>query len=122
MKLLLGVISDSGYAEALEQTIERADVAGDELSVVIIDDPATDTQPDEVRETIEEVLSAASIDIEIRHIEGDPGSRLVEIAETEGFDRIVLGGGQTSPMGKIKISNTAEFVLLNSHTSVTLVR
>jgi nucleotide-binding universal stress UspA family protein len=122
MKLLLGVISDSGYAEALEQTIERADIAGDQLSVVIIDDPETDTQPEEVREAIDGVLSAASIDVEIRHIEGDPGSRLVEIAETEGFDRIVLGGGQTSPMGKIKISNTAEFVLLNSHTSVTLVR
>lgn len=122
MKLLLGVISDTGYAEALEQTVERADVADDELTVAIIENPSTDTQLAEVKETIRAVLAEADVDAEIRHIEGDPGSRLIEIAETEGFDRIILGGGQTSPMGKIKIGSTAEFVLLNSHTSVTLVR
>jgi nucleotide-binding universal stress UspA family protein len=122
MKLLLGVISDTGYAEALEQTVERADVADDELTVAIIENPSTDTQLAEVKETIRAVLAEADVDAEIRHIEGDPGSRLIEIAETDGFDRIILGGGQTSPMGKIKIGSTAEFVLLNSHTSVTLVR
>lgn len=122
MKLLLGIVSDTGYAEALERTVERADVADDDLTVAIIENPSTETRLADVKETIQEVLSNADVDAEVRRIEGDPGSRLVEIAETEGFDRIVLGGGQTSPMGKIKIGSTAEFVLLNSHTSVTLVR
>ena len=47
---------------------------------------------------------------------------MIEIAETEDFEEIVLGGGHTSPMGKITIGPIAEFVLLNAKTSVTLVR
>jgi nucleotide-binding universal stress UspA family protein len=46
----------------------------------------------------------------------------VEIAEREAFDEVVLGGGHTSPMGKITIGPIAEFVLLNAKTSVRLVR
>ena len=57
---------------------------------------------------------------------GDPFDAVVHrsprVAEEEGFDQIVLGGGQTSPMGKINIGSIAEFVLLNSHITVKLVR
>ena len=53
---------------------------------------------------------------------GDPGSELVDIAEQEGFDEIALGGGQTSPMGKINVGSIAEFVLLNARTTVRLMR
>jgi nucleotide-binding universal stress UspA family protein len=122
MKILLGIVSETDYAEALERTVDRADIAGDDLTVALVDDLLSADTRSSVEGTIERLLDEADVDVEVRHVEGDPGSRLVEIAETEGFDRIVLGGGQTSPMGKIKISTTAEFVLLNSHTSVTLVR
>jgi nucleotide-binding universal stress UspA family protein len=44
------------------------------------------------------------------------------VAEEHEFDKIVLGGGETSPMGKIQIGGIAEFVLLNSHVTVSLVR
>ena len=64
----------------------------------------------------------AGVDAEIRHLEGDPGSRLGDTAEEEGFEQIVIGGGQTSPMGKINLGSIAEFVLLNSHVTVSLVR
>jgi len=47
---------------------------------------------------------------------------LVEVAEREGFDRIVLGGGETSPLGKVKLGSIAEFVILNAGVSVTLIR
>ena len=122
MKILLGIVSETDYAEALERTVDRADIAGDDLTVALVDDLLSADTRSSVEGTIERLLDEADVDVEVRHVEGDPGSRLVEIAETEGFDRIVLGGGQTSPMGKIKISTTAEFVLLNSHTSGTLVR
>jgi len=69
-----------------------------------------------------ERLAETALDATIRRVEGHPGSRLVEIAEDEGFDQIVLGGGQTSPMGKLQVGSIAEFVLLNSHVTVTLVR
>ena len=62
------------------------------------------------------------VDAEVRDLTGDPGSQLLDVAESEEFDQIVLGGGQRSPMGKIKLGHIAEFVLLNSPVSVKLVR
>jgi nucleotide-binding universal stress UspA family protein len=44
------------------------------------------------------------------------------VAEREGFDRVVLGGGETSPLGKVTLGEIAEFVVLNANVSVTLVR
>jgi nucleotide-binding universal stress UspA family protein len=52
----------------------------------------------------------------------DPAGRLVELAETEGFDRIAIPGGERSPLGKIQLDSVAEFVLLNATTTVTLIR
>jgi len=67
-------------------------------------------------------VADTELSVTIRHLEGQPGSELVALAESESFDEIALGGNTTSPMGKISIDQTAEFVLLNSHITVTLVR
>jgi len=122
MKLLLGIGGSDDSLRALERAVARVAETGDDLTVAILRNPATETDPEEIERRAEEVLDDAGVTAPIRHIEGDPGSRLVELAEQEGFDRIVLGGGETSPMGKIKLGGIAEFVLLNSHVSVTLVR
>lgn len=119
MKLLLGLVG-SDTDRALDRTLDRVRVTGDDLTIVIA---ANDEElVEEIDRKVEQALEEIDLDVTVRHVEGDSGGQLVEIAETEGFDRIVLGGGQTSPMGKIKIGSTAEFVLLNSHTSVTLIR
>ncbi|MFB6097184.1 MAG: universal stress protein [Haloferacaceae archaeon] len=122
MKVLLGIGGADDSLDALEATVERAASAGDDLTIAILENPASDRTPGEIEDRAGEVLAEHGIEAAIRHVEGDPGSRLVEIAESEAFDEIVLGGGQTSPMGKIRIGSIAEFVLLNSHTTVTLVR
>jgi nucleotide-binding universal stress UspA family protein len=122
MKVLLGVGGTDDSVRALEQTVDRVREAGDELTVAVLDNPESDPAPDDVAQEVRETLDSAGLDAEVRRVEGDPGSRLVEIAEHEGFEQIVIGGGQTSPMGKIKIGQVAEFVLLNSHVTVTLVR
>jgi nucleotide-binding universal stress UspA family protein len=122
MKLLLGVGGSEDSFRALDETVRRADGAGDDLTVAVLDNPESEPSPAEVETRVRERLAEAGLDAEVRRLEGDPGSRLVEIAESEGFDQIVIGGGQTSPMGKIKIGQVAEFVLLNSHVTVTLVR
>lgn len=122
MKVLLGIGGAEDSIRALERTVERSLAADDDLTVAIVDNPLSDWTPDEIEVRVEEVLAEADFGATVRHLEGDPGSRLIEVAESEGFDLIVLGGGQTSPMGKIKIGSIAEFVLLNSHTSVTLIR
>jgi nucleotide-binding universal stress UspA family protein len=122
MKLLLGVGGSEDSLRALERTVERVAETGDELTVAVLENPANEAEPSDIERRVREVLDAADVDAPVRSLEGDPGSRLVEVAEHEGYDRIVLGGGETSPMGKIKIGNIAEFVLLNSHVSVTLIR
>ncbi|MFW6321627.1 MAG: universal stress protein [Halohasta sp.] len=121
MKVLLGFGDDETSVDALERTVERASIADDELTVAVVDDEA-DGSREELEATVESVTEEADLPVEIRHVEGTAGSQLVDIAESEGFDEIVLGGSTTSPMGKININKTAEFVLLNSHVTVTLVR
>ena len=122
MKLLVGVGgSDDGF-RALERTVERARAAGDDLTVAVLEDATDAGDVDDVVGRVREALAAASVDAEIRRLAGDPGSALVDLAESEGFDRVAIGGGSRSPMGKITIGPVAEFVLLNSHVTVTLVR
>jgi nucleotide-binding universal stress UspA family protein len=122
MNVLLGIGGSDDSLRALERTVARADAAGDDLTVAILENPESDRDPDDIESRVFEVLDDAGFSAEVRKLSGDPGSRLVDLAEREGFDEIVLGGGQRSPMGKIKLGQIAEFVLLNSPVSVKLVR
>lgn len=122
MKLLLGIGGTDDSLAALDRTVERAVAAGDALTVAVVENPNSPRSPEEIVEHVEDRLAEADLDAAIRRLEGDPGSRLVAVAESEGFDGIVLGGGQRSPMGKINLGSIAEFVILNATTSVTLVR
>lgn len=121
MKVLLGIGGDDSL-RALEQTVSRAAEAGDDLTVAVVDDPGGDRSTGDIESEVDAMLDDAGLDAEIRHVGDDAGSELVRIAESEGFDRIALGGGTTSPMGKIQLGRIAQFVLLNAHTTVSLVR
>ncbi|PSQ56125.1 universal stress protein [Halobacteriales archaeon SW_8_68_21] len=122
MKMLCGIGGSDDSFRALDRTVERAAVANDDLTIAVVDNDDSSVSPNEVADRAAAAVDEAGINAEVRRVEGDPGSRLVEIAETERFEEIVLGGGHTSPMGKITIGPIAEFVLLNAKTSVTLVR
>ncbi|ADQ65991.1 universal stress family protein [Halogeometricum borinquense DSM 11551] len=122
MKVLLGVGGSDDSIRAVKQTVARAAAAGDDLTVAVVENPASDRSREEITEIVREILDEEGVEAEVRHLEGDPGSQLVDTAESENFDEIVLGGGETSPMGKINIGSIAEFVLLNSHVTVSLVR
>jgi len=122
MKVLLGIGGTDDSLDALSRTAARAVEAGDDLTVAIVENPESERTPDEIEAEVERVLDEYALEAEVRHVSGDPGSRLVTIAESEGFDQIALGGGERSPMGKLRLGHIAEFVLLNSHVSVTLIR
>jgi nucleotide-binding universal stress UspA family protein len=122
MKVLLGVGGAEDSVQALRKTVDRTKATGDELTVAVVDNPASDRSRAEIEETVREVLAEAELDAEVRRVEGDPGAGLVELAERENFDQIALGGGEKSPMGKIRIGTMQEFVLLNASTTVALVR
>lgn len=119
MRLIVGVDGSERALAGLESAIERAREAGDEVTVAVY---STDDSPAAAAAAVRDRLETLAFDATVETIAGDPGARLVELAETEGYDRIVLTGGQTSPLGKIQLDNVIEFVLLNSHTTVTLVR
>ena len=122
MKVLLGIGGSDDSLRALERAVERAVEAGDDLTIAIVENPDSPRSPPEVRERVDEVLASVDVRADVRTLEGHPGSQLLELAEREGFDRIVLGGGETSPLGKVQLGSISEFVLLNARTTVTLIR
>ncbi len=122
MKVLLGIGGADDSLDALHETVERAVETGDEVTVAVVENPESDPSPDELVERASEALEEAGLEDDVRRLSGDPGSSIVELAEREEFDQIVLGGGQRSPMGKIRLGDISEFVLLNARVSVKLVR
>lgn len=119
MRVLLGLGPNESALDALEIVIGRASDAGDALTIVVFGDP--DDREGLARRAREQ-LADTDVSAEIREIDEEPGGKLVEIAEVEEFDRIVVPGGERSPLGKIQLNSVAEFVLMNATTTVTLIR
>lgn len=122
MKVLLGIGGSEDSFKALEQTLRRAEEAGDRVTVAIVENPESDVPPAEIEERVSDRIADTDLAVAVRRVEGDPGARLVDIAESEDFDAVALGGGSQSPMGKIRLGHIAEFVILNTTTSVILHR
>lgn len=121
MKLLVGIDRSDRAVGVLETAIERARAAGDDLTVAVVE---TENGPsiEQLEQDVREHLSDVSADIEVQSLSGHAGSQLVDFAEREDFDQLIIDGGQTSPLGKIQLEDVAEFVLLNAPMTVTLVR
>jgi nucleotide-binding universal stress UspA family protein len=122
MKVLLGVGGTAGSVRALERTVARTRETGDDLTVAVFDDTGATEPLDAVEGRVRDALDDAGLDAEVRRVTGDAGSGLVELAEREGFDRVVVGGGERSPMGKIQVGSVAQYVVTNASVTVTLVR
>ncbi|WP_255170545.1 universal stress protein [Natrononativus amylolyticus] len=122
MHVLLGLGGSDESMKALRRTIDRTREAGDDLTVAVIEKPEADRAPEEMAHQAEKLLSEAGVDADVKRLEGDPGSALVDLAEHGEFDQLVIGGGTESPMGKIRLGGITEFVLLNATTTVKLIR
>lgn len=122
MHLLLGVGGSEDAFRALNRTVAQVARTGDDLTIAVVENPDSEPDPAAIKERVEETVAEADVSASIEHLDGHAGSQLVERAETGEFDRLVLGGGQRSPMGKIEVGEIAEFVLLNSPITVTLIR
>lgn len=120
MRVLVGIDDSNHGIKALESALERADETGDELTVAVYAGPGDSLEENEA--AIRDRIETLGADVPVERIETDPGSGIVELAERDNYDQIVLSGGQRSPLGKIKLDDVHEFVLLNSRTTVKLVR
>jgi len=120
MKVLLGLDGSELSMRALDHAVERARETGDSVTVAVYEgDSAVDLE--DLADRARNRLAESGLEPDVRRLESDPGSELVELSE-DGFGQIVLGGGTISPMGKIRIGEVIEFVLVNAKTTVTLVR
>lgn len=122
MRMVLGIGGTEDAILALERTVARVGQTGDSLTIAILDNPAAEMEPEEVAGIARQTCSDHGVEATVTTLPGDPGPALTEFAETNEFDRIVLGGGKRSPMGKISLGAIAEFVVLNADVSVTLIR
>jgi nucleotide-binding universal stress UspA family protein len=122
MKLLLGMSGDEASWQALERTLDRVGETGDDLTVAVVDRPTSDSDPGTVLSEVRSRIEDSGVEAEVRRLEGDPGSELVRLAEQEPFDRLVIGGGEKSPMGKMELDGMEQYVLLNARTTVTIER
>jgi len=120
MCVIVGVDDSKHGRHALEETIERGREAGDDVTVAIYTDD--DGSLDELEASVRDRLETDGFEATVERITGEPGSRLLELSEDGEYDRIVLPGGHRSPLGKIQLDSTLEFILLNARTTVTLVR
>lgn len=128
MEVLLGIGGSEDSLTALQRVVQRVTETGDNLTIALLENPESSLTIEALANRVSQTVSdqGLSLDetngVEIRRLDGDPGPALVELAEREGFDRIALGGGQRSPMGKIVVGDIAEFVLVNANTTVLLIR
>lgn len=121
MHVLLGVQGSEESDRTLESVISRAEEAGDELTVAVF--TSDDQSLDEVASSVRERLAATDLEWSIERVESEhPASTLVELAESGPYDQLAIGGGTRSPMGKIELGSTTEFVLLNAQVTVRLER
>lgn len=87
-----------------------------------------DATPDVVAErhvavrNLGEQLAAAGIDYTVDGAVGDHHTLIVEEAEQQNTDMVVVGGEKRSPAGKAMFGSTAQGVLLNADCPVLFVK
>jgi len=122
-------------AAATEQAIEIAARLGARLLVTSVVDPGTlkrdgtDRRIDQLREGRE----AAAQDVVQRSRErgtdaaflvweGDPGEAIVNAAEAEEADLIVVGSHGRGPVGRFLVGSVSDYVVRNARCPVLVVR
>lgn len=69
-----------------------------------------------------ELLAAEGVDFETRTVIGHPASTVVDIAEKEGFDLIVVGSSGHGQTGAIFLGSVSDRIAHRAHCPVLIVK
>lgn len=120
----IAVPTDADVVLAHVFTEEEYESTLDNLSV----EAGGDVSADEVSRRhatirrLSEALDEAEVDYTVRGEIGTHGERIVDLAETEDADLVIVGGRKRSPTGKAVFGSTAQEVMLSAPCPVTFVR
>ena len=136
-KLLLATdLSEASYS-ATEQAFELASRLGAALLVVSVIDPGSLLLPggrfrarvDQVRERREQQAQALverglnqGVDVSFLIWTGDPGDQIVEAAEAELVDMVLVGSHGRGAVGRLFLGSVSEHVVRNAPCPVLVVR
>ncbi len=136
-KLLLATDLSEASASATDHAFELASSLGAALLVVSVIDPGSLLLPggrfrariDQVRERREQLAQALvergrqlGIDVSFLVWTGDPGDQIVEAAEAEHADMVVVGSHGRGAVGRLFLGSVSEHVVRNAPCPVLVVR
>ena len=136
-KLLLATDLTEASASATDEAFELASRLDASLLVVSVIDPGSLLLPggrfrvrvDQVRERREKLAQglvergrAAGIDVSFLIWSGDPGDMIIEAAEAEHADMILVGSHGRGAVGRLFLGSVSEHVVRNAPCPVLVVR
>jgi nucleotide-binding universal stress UspA family protein len=136
-KMLLATDLSEASESATDQAFDLAASLGAALLVVSVIDPGSLLLPggrfrariDQVRERREQLAQALvergrqlGVDVSFLVWTGDPGDQIVEAAEAEHVDMVLVGSHGRGPVGRLFLGSVSEHVVRNAPCPVLVVR
>jgi nucleotide-binding universal stress UspA family protein len=140
-RILVGIDGSEVSLQALKQAVDLAQLLGSEITVVSVINEmkmpfsaeyglwAKESHENLIRKVLESLNSAIvkieenhpNMKIEARIEEGRPAKMIIEIANTEGFDLIVIGRRGNGLVDQLVMGSVSSEVVRTSHTPVLIV-
>lgn len=130
MSIVVGYVASPEGRAALRRGAEEAQVRGTKLIVVNSNKGGAALPAEEVllyERELEDVrarLTEAGVEHEVRQLVrgNEPATDIIEVADTEGAEFIVIGLRRRSPVGKLILGSIAQQVLLEASCPVLAVK
>jgi nucleotide-binding universal stress UspA family protein len=130
MSIVVGYVASPEGRAALRRGAEEAQVRGTKLIVVNSNKGGAALPAEEVllyERELEDVrarLTEAGVEHEVRQLVrgNEPATDIIEVAESEGAEFIVIGLRRRSPVGKLILGSIAQQVLLEAACPVLAVK
>jgi len=130
MKILVGLDGSNSSKEALKLAKEHAKTFNATIELVTSMEKGTEAQQKEIeqdehdlgneKKLLEKDGISCQTHLLIRGM--TPGEDIVEFAEQNEVDEIVIGVRRRSKVGKLVFGSTAQYVILNAHCPVVTVK